>query len=177
MQQLHPVELTEVYIENQNSWFSDPVRQVFLGDKQLTKAEVVCEEEQRVLMHDLYLGAQSLKLALKFVDERKEYFESLYDFSYGVSYLSDLTDPSIFIGTTESHAMRIIDEKEAYDKRIKKLLERYRGFKKIIGGLREDDQDLLIRYFEYGHKLSYELIRECIHRLCEVNTKELDEFF
>jgi len=178
MRQLHPVEITAVYTRADNLWLggTEERRDVFLGSRQLSASEVTREETQRVLMYDLYLGAQALKLALKFMNERKEYFESLYDFSYGVSCLSDITDQPVFIGNTESHAMRIIDEKEAYDKRIEKLMERYRGFKKIIGGLSEEDQHLLIRYFEYGHRVDYEQVRACINRLSKLKKKEIAFF-
>lgn len=179
MRQLHPVELTEVYsvTQAQDLWLGSSgisrKRQVFLGDKVLTSKELEYEETQRVVIYDLYLGAQAYKLALKFEDEREEYFDSLYDFSYGVSCLSDLTDQPVFIGNTESHAMRIIDEKEAYDKRIEKLKNRYKGFRMLLSGLNDEDEHLLRRYFEYGHRVDYEQVRACINRLSNLKKKEL----
>ena len=175
MQGIHPVELTAVYIKENNSWLgaTEERRDVFLGSRQLSPREVTHEETQRVLMYDLYLGAQAYKLALKFEDERQEYFDSLYDFSYGVSCLSDLTDEPVFIGNTESRAIRIIEEKEAYDKRIEKLKKRYRGFRRLLDGLNEEDEHLLRRYFEYGHRVDYEQVRASISRLTNLKKNEI----
>lgn len=124
--------------------------------------ELEQEEQQNIVMYDLYLGSQSLKLAIKMQRERQEYFESLYEFSYGVM---NLAEEFVYRGNTESEAINIIVLKETYDLKITKLKERYSRFRGVLRGLNENDSNLLRNYFENGYKVEYEELRACISRL------------
>lgn len=159
--------LTNLYAEGLEVTYTDSgnskeERVVYLNGVVLSDEEVEQEEEQNIAMRDLYLGAQSLKLAKKMERERQEYFESLYDFSYGVS---NITEEPYYLGSTESNALRIIDQKESYNLKIVKLKERYSHFRGVLSGLNESDSNLLRNYFENGYKVEYEELRACISRL------------
>lgn len=159
MRQIHPYDIEAIYTDENKAKQN---RTVLLNNQMLSEKEVEEEENQRVLMYDLYLGAQSLKLAKKMERERKEYFESLYEFSYGIS---NVTDEPLYLGSTESKALNIIDEKESYDLKITKLKERYSRFKGVLSGLNLYDSNLLRNYFENGYRVDYEELRACIGRL------------
>jgi len=120
------------------------------------------EETENILMQDVHQAAQSLNAALKMERERLEYFESLYDFSYGVS---NLTEEPVYLGSTESKALYIIDQKQAYEMRIGKLKERYSRFKGLVRGLPNNDKRMITNYFEHGHKVDYDELRACINRV------------
>jgi len=169
MVELHPVELESVYANEDLK--SKEERKVILNGVVLTEKEIDSEEKQRIAMYDLYLGAQSLRLAQQLEHERNDYFESLYDFSYGVVNLSD--EP-VFMGSTESKALYIIDEKKSYDLKIIKLKERYSRFRGLLSGLDKHDVHLLRNYFEHGHKVDYETLRMTINRISKyLNEQEV----
>lgn len=160
MQQIHPYEFEVIYQDEQNKKKEE--RTVLMNGQVLTNKEVDKEETQRVLMYDLYLGAQSLALAKKMEQEREEYFASLYDFSYGIS---NLTEEPLYLGSTDSNAIKIIEQKETYNKKIVRLKERYSRFRALLLNFNEGDRYLLRCYFEYGQKRNYEEIQACVRRL------------
>ena len=159
MTNLHLEGFEASYTDDSNSKEN---RIVYLNGVVLSDEEIEREEQQNIVMHDLYLGAQSLKLAKKMECERQEYFDSLYDFTYGVS---NVTEEPYYLGSTESNALRIIDQKEAYNLKIVKLKERYSHFRGVLSGLNQNDSNLLRNYFENGYKVEYEELRACISRL------------
>lgn len=160
MQQIHPYEFEVIYQDEQVKTKEE--RTVTMNGQVLTNKEVDKEETQRVLIYDLYLGAQSLSLAKKMEQERDEYFASLYDFSYGIS---NLTEEPLYLGSTDSNAIKIIEEKETYNKKIVRLKERYSRFRALLLNFKEQDRQLLRSYFEHGQKKNYEEIQACVRRL------------
>lgn len=159
--------MTNIHEEGFEATYTDNVyskenRIVHLNDVVMSDEEIEQDCQQNIVMYDLYSGFQSLKLARRMERERKEYFESLYDFSYGVS---NITDEPLYLGSTESKALNIIDQKESYDLKIAKLKERYSHFKGVLRGLNENDSNLLRNYFENGYKVDYEELRACVSRL------------
>ncbi|MGE7667384.1 hypothetical protein ACQKMN_16920 [Ureibacillus composti] len=161
MQSLHPIEMEVTYEDELNP--TKNTRVVKLGDKVLSEREIEEEERDRVLMYDLFQGAQALRLAEKLERERDQYCEELYQFSYGVCSYDSEGAP--YLTKTDSIVFQIIDLKDSYDKRIKKLKKRYNAFRSLLSTLTEEDSQILRDYFERGRKVEYEFLRACIGRV------------
>lgn len=159
MRQIHPVEIEVLYQDEQKLKEN---RVVTLNKRTLTEKEVEEEENRRILMTDLYLGASSLQLAKKMEAEREDYFISLYSFSYGVSQHEE---DSFYLAKTDSIALQIIEKKEIYDKRIAKLKEKYHLYRNFLNEFEKGDVYLIRSYFEFNEKVDYKVLRECFDRM------------
>lgn len=123
------------------------------------------------IMYQLFLDGQSGAVANRLENERNDFFEHLYTFSYGVPNYKIL-DKSVAC-TTDTIALQIIYEKERYDKRIERSRLRYARFQRLVGDLEEPDKELIVSYFERCEKVEYELLRSCITR----NLEYLERFY
>lgn len=122
----------------------------------------ISEMEHRIrrVMYSMWMDAQANRLANDLERKMNDYFQDLYEFSYGVT-LYDTMEHSA-PRKTDTLALMIIDEKEAYKKRIKCARVQHSRFKKICSQLFQYDRELFIRYFERSEKVEYELLRESI---------------
>lgn len=118
------------------------------------------ERHIRELMYFLWLDAQANKLARHLETKMEAHFEELYEFSYGVTFYDNAEHPTP--KRTEALALMIIDEKEGYKKRIKRLGVQHKRFKGICDLLFPYDRELFISYFERAEKVDYERLREAI---------------
>lgn len=110
----------------------------------------------RTIKYNLWMDAQSNTLANYLKRKMSAHFEQLYEFSYSVSMYEE--DYSIPRGT-EALALMIIDEKEAYEKRIERLYRRYERFESITSILPPSSKSVVMGYFKHRKKIEYELLR------------------
>lgn len=123
----------------------------------------ISELEHRIrrVMYSLWMDAQANKLSNYLEKKQAAHFAQLYDFSYGVpKYDNDYSQSN----KTETLALMIIDEKQAYSKRIQRIQRQYKRFKGICNQLDNKDQITLRSYFEHNQKVDYVLLRTTIQR-------------
>ena len=124
----------------------------------------------RAIMYNLWMDAQSKKLANHLQRKQDAHFAQLYEFSYGVTrYEEDYFLPK----GTEKLALMIIDEKRAFEKRIKRLYRRYDRFKNLTDKLEPSSKDIIVGYFEHGQKFEYELLRNTLTK----HLKEIERVY
>ncbi|WP_046179238.1 hypothetical protein [Domibacillus tundrae] len=108
------------------------------------------EQDKRHYMWDLHHLAGSAAKAAALEANRTDYFNSLYDFS---STYTDYEDP---VGicrhgvNTESKALEIIDEKDAYDRLIKSYKAKAKRWQSILSRLPPFASVRFRNYFEHG---------------------------
>ncbi|QFF98786.1 hypothetical protein PB01_08045 [Psychrobacillus glaciei] len=124
----------------------------------------ISELEQRIrrVMYNLWMDAQSQRLAKHLQRKQVAHFEELYEFSYGVPMYDK--EYAGIPRDTESLAIRIIDEKQAFIKRNEHLYLRYERFKEITNNLPASSKQILVDYFEYRKKIDYELLRNTLKK-------------
>ena len=123
------------------------------------------------IMYQLFLDGQSGAVANRLENERNDFFEHLYTFSYGVpSY--NILDKSVAC-TTDTIALQIIYEKERYNRKISVAEGRYARFKRLIEVLPEPEATLIVGYFERNQKVDYEALLNCVVR----NLDYLEQFY
>lgn len=121
----------------------------------------ITERRIRAIMYNLWMDAQSKKLANYLKRKQDAHFAQLYEFSYGVSmYEEDYYLPK----GTEKIALMIIDEKQAFIKRIERLYKRYERFERIAEGLDLSSKGVVVGYFKHGEKFYYELLRNTLSK-------------
>lgn len=114
------------------------------------------ERKIREVMYNLWMDAQSNKLAVFLEKGQAAHFENLYEFSYG----TPLYDQNYSISKSpENIAIRIIAEKQRYVNRIRTLRSRYERFKEIVDKMDQSTKEMLIGYFVYSYRVDYELLR------------------
>lgn len=119
------------------------------------------EARIRSIMYSLWMGAQSEELARRMERRQAAHFAQLYEFSYGVP-VYDAEYP--VMKGTENLALMILDEKQAYSRRIEKLRKEYALFRDIMEELDPSSKTLLIAYFENGEKVEYKSLRAALKK-------------
>ncbi|MGA3678150.1 hypothetical protein [Lysinibacillus sp. RS5] len=121
----------------------------------------VMEARIRNTMYCLWKDATSKELAKYLKRSAEQYFQELYEFSYGVtSYDAGV---SITKGT-ERLALMIIAEKENRKRQIDRLESAYERFNSILDSLPPQDVEVLQQYFKERKKVDYELLREVVKK-------------
>ncbi|MGN4127232.1 hypothetical protein ACMGD3_19810 [Lysinibacillus sphaericus] len=116
----------------------------------------VMEARIRNTIYCLWKDATSKELAMYLKLSAEQYFQELYEFSYGVTSYDD--DVSITKGT-ERLALMIIAEKENRKRQIDRLERAYERFCSILESLPSQDVEVLQQYFIERKKVDYELLR------------------
>lgn len=101
-------------------------------------------QENRAILWEMKDAANAQEHARKLEAYRNTYFQDLYHdiIIFSVRY-SDVTDERGFNPSVESQALRIIDAKEAYDKRIMKFKIKSYRWQTFIQSLDEETARLL----------------------------------
>ncbi|MGR7908543.1 hypothetical protein ACU64V_04045 [Lysinibacillus capsici] len=121
----------------------------------------VMEARIRNTMYCLWKDATSKELAKYLKRSAEQYFQELYEFSYGVTFYDD--DVNITKGT-ERLALMIIAEKENRNRQIDRLEKGYERFCSILDSLPTQDVEVLQQYFKERKKVDYELLREVVKK-------------
>lgn len=121
----------------------------------------VMEARIRNTMYCLWKDATSKELAKYLKRSAEQYFQELYEFSYGVTSYDD--DVNITKGT-ERLALMIIAEKENRNRQIDRLEKGYERFCSILDSLPTQDVEVLQQYFKERKKVDYELLREVVKK-------------
>ncbi|MEY9973849.1 hypothetical protein ABH966_004249 [Lysinibacillus sp. RC46] len=121
----------------------------------------VMEARIRNTMYCLWKDATSKELAMYLKRSAEQYFQELYEFSYGVtSYDEDVSTTK----GTERLALMIIVEKENRKRQINRLERAYERFWSILGSLPTQDVEVLQQYFIERKKVDYELLRGVVKK-------------
>lgn len=120
----------------------------------------VMEARIRNTTYCLWKDATSKELAKYLKRSAEQYFQELYEFSYGVTSYEDV---SITKGT-ERLALMIIAEKENRKRQIDRLERAYERFRAILDSLPSQDVDVLQEYFIERKKVDYELLRGVVKK-------------
>lgn len=121
----------------------------------------VMEARIRNTMYCLWKDATSKELAKYLKQSAEQYFQELYEFSYGVTSYDE--DVSITKGT-ERLALMIIAEKENRKRQIDRLERAYERFCSILESLPTQDVEVLQQYFIERKKVDYELLRGVVKK-------------
>ncbi|WDU81338.1 hypothetical protein [Lysinibacillus sp. G01H] len=121
----------------------------------------VMEARIRNTMYCLWKDATSNELAKYLKRSAEQYFQELYEFSYGVTSYDE--NVSITKGT-ERLALMIIAEKENRKRQIDRLERGYERFCSIMDSLPTQDVEVLQQYFIERKKVDYELLREVVKK-------------
>ena len=120
----------------------------------------VMEARIRNIMYCLWKDSTSKELAKYLKQSAEQYFQELYEFSYGVTSYEDV---SITKGT-ERLALMIIAEKENRKRQIDRLERAYERFRAILDSLPSQDVEVLQQYFIERKKVDYELLRGVVRK-------------
>lgn len=120
----------------------------------------VMEARIRNIMYCLWKDSTSKELAKYLKQSAEQYFQELYEFSYGVTSYEDV---SITKGT-ERLALMIIAEKENRKRQIDRLERAYERFCSILDSLPSQDVEVLQQYFIERKKIDYELLRGVVKK-------------
>lgn len=120
----------------------------------------VMEARIRNTMYCMWKDATSKELAKYLKRSAEQYFQELYEFSYGVTSYEDV---SITKGT-ERLALMIIAEKENRKQQIDRLERGYERFSSILDSLPSQDMKVLQQYFKERKKVDYELLRGVVKK-------------
>lgn len=121
----------------------------------------VMEARIRNSMYCLWKDASAKSLAVYLQKTSEQYFQELYEFSYGVTtYTEDIW----LMKGTERIALMIVAEKENRKRQIERLKHAYERFTEIMGVLSIQDAELLKQYFLHREKVDYETLRAAIKR-------------
>lgn len=121
----------------------------------------VMEARIRNTMYCLWKDATSKELAKYLKRSAEQYFQELYEFSYGVtSYDEDVTVSK----GTERLALMIVAEKENRKRQIDRLERAYERFNSILDSLPIQDVEVLQQYFIERKKVDYELLRGVVKK-------------
>ncbi|PID20167.1 hypothetical protein CSV61_16085 [Sporosarcina sp. P3] len=124
------------------------------------------EENRQLTYYELQQMAQAEQEAERLIEQRQEYFDSLYDdVRIGFMPFDLLTGDRPGSANTESQALEIIDNKASYDSHIKKLQARYRRWKKLLKQFSEKETILFVQYFERGENVPHEKIEKLLDRI------------
>lgn len=115
----------------------------------------------RTAMFSLWKDAHSLKLALYLERTAKEYFDSLYDFSYGVVTFDEEVS---YKSNTEMVALKIISEKTRRTKQIQRLKKAHERYLDILRCLPSEDSEIIVMGLKKQDKTNYEMLRATIER-------------
>lgn len=121
----------------------------------------VMEARIRNTMYCLWKDATSKELVKYLKRSAEQYFQELYEFSYGVTSYD--VDVSITKGT-ERLALMIIAEKENRKRQIDRLERAYERFNSILDSLPSQDVEVLQKYFKERKKVDYELLRGVVKK-------------
>lgn len=136
--------------------------------------EETAEVERRVreVSYNLWKDAQGKRLADRMEIEKKDHFEQLYEFSYGVSmYEEDYFLPK----KTDMVALLIIEEKDMYERNIHKARQQYQRFNEVCRQLPVEDRYTFTNYFEQSRKVDYEELRRSIVNNLQLLNKYYEE--
>lgn len=128
-------------------------------DADMDEGTAEVERRVREVSYNLWKDAQGGRLADRMEIEKEEHFEQLYEFSYGVSmYEEDYFLPK----KTDTVALLIIEEKDMYERKIRKVRQQYQRFKEVCRKLSVEDRRMFTSYFEWSCKVDYEQLRQSI---------------
>lgn len=117
--------------------------------------------EQSLVTWELHQSATALQEAEKLMQNREFYFEMLYEDVRYFAYSYDVEPTAGENPSVEYQALKIIDSKRVYNKRIEKLKDKFIRWRAFLKHFSKSEADLLQRYFEEGDSIP----RETIDRL------------
>lgn len=120
------------------------------------------EHRVRSVMYTLWMDSQSNKLAAFLEHKKAEYFEDLYEFSYGITLYDEMDGRTS--RKADTLAVMIIEKKDSYNKRIEGARLCYKRFNEMCGRLSHEDRETFISYFHDLRKIDYETLRKAIIR-------------
>lgn len=132
-------------------------------DKNSSAFDCVPEVEGRIreVVYLLWKDATSNDLADYLERTAAQYFQELYEFSYGVTSYDD--DCWLTKGT-ERLALMVIAEKENRRRQIERLRSGYKRFLSILAQLSSQDKEVLQVFYRKRQKVDYEQLRGVIEK-------------
>ncbi|MCM3637734.1 hypothetical protein M3152_08365 [Sporosarcina luteola] len=92
--------------------------------------------------------AQALTRAKRMEKLRSEFFEELYESIVYPSVNLDYNNPVMHSAKVDNQAIRIIEAKERYDKKVQQEYEKHFRWNDLLAWAREKDRPIMIRYFQ-----------------------------
>lgn len=128
------------------------------------------EARIRNTMYCLWKDATSKELAKYLERTAEQYYQELYEFSYGVT---SYDDDSWMMRGTERLALMVVVEKENRKRQIKRLERSYKRFCTIMDSLSSNDSKVLQEFYMKRQKVDYELL----HGVVEKHLHSIEEFY
>lgn len=96
----------------------------------------------------LYFLAESLTRAKRLEKQREEFHEELYETIIYPSVQLDQSLERVHSHATDSQAIRIVEAKERYDRKIQREYERFLRWQDLLTWVEPQEKILLVRYFQ-----------------------------
>ncbi|MBD7985319.1 hypothetical protein H9649_12035 [Sporosarcina sp. Sa2YVA2] len=117
------------------------------------------------LKWQLFHLSQALTRAKRMEKYRADFFEELYESIVYPSVNLDYNNPVMHSAKVDIQAIRIIQLKERYDKKIQQEYEKHLRWKDLLAWAIETDEHLLIRYFQKRDYLEPTIVMRLLRRL------------
>lgn len=112
--------------------------------------------------------ANALTRAKRLEKKRKDFHEELYEtIIYPSMRTDELFRPRTMSAATDVQAIRIIELKERYDKKVQQEYEKHFRWKDLLAWAGKRDSIILIRYFQKKKHIKPEIILRLLNRLEE----------
>lgn len=111
--------------------------------------------------------AHGLTRAKRLEKHRADFFEELYESIVYPSANLDYNNPSTHSAKVDNQAIRIIELKERYDKKVQKEYEKHFRWKDLLTIAQEKDRYIMVRYFQKKKYVEPHIIMGLLDRLEE----------
>ncbi|WP_378152164.1 hypothetical protein [Chungangia koreensis] len=133
-------------------------------DELINEVETAEEILKKNLWQVRYL-ANALSRAIRLEKLRAEFYQELYENIRipSVSYHHDFT--SMVSASTEMQAIKIINAKERYDRKVRKEYELNFRWEQLLSLVNEQERIIMIRYFRKKKSVNPEVISSILHKV------------
>lgn len=109
----------------------------------------------------LFHLAQALTRAKRLEKHREEFHEELYECIVYPSVQLDWLEQSVN-AATDAQALKIINMKERYDRKIQREYTRYIRWQDLLSWVSDHDKEILVRYFQKKKHVHYKIINRIL---------------
>lgn len=136
------------------------------------KEKNVGQDRHNITKWQIFHLSQALTRAKRLEKYREEFHEELYEsilyptVHYDKEFTGNMGSPAVDI-----QAIRVIELKERYDRRIQREYDRHARWKRLLEWLDNNDKHIMIRYFEKKKSVQPKIINRLLSKI----EKRLDQ--
>lgn len=133
------------------------------------------EETISLVAWQLFYISEALTRAKKLEALRQSFQQELYLCIIPSSASLDPLNPSMISSATDTQAIRIVEAKDRYDRRILKEYDNHVRWKQLLNFASESDRIILVYYFQKKRSFRPEIISDLLHRIKDRVSEEDDQ--